>query len=160
MKLINEKLDYSKFYQPHQVVIFTANSTLTKNGRLVMGAGAAKECRDNFIDIDKAFGYRLRSLYKNLLKSDRFYYIETIAKSLKHNNLVKVGAFQTKCDWRKKSPIDLIQASVKELKNVSVCNPTKEFHMNFPGINYGRLSVDRVTPIIEELPDNVFVYKG
>ena len=84
--------------------------------------------------------------------------MEILFKS-QYEKWARVGAFQTKCDWRNTSPTDLIYESTKQLINASMCNPTKEFHMNFPGINYGGLSVECVTPIIEELPDNVFVYK-
>lgn len=157
MKLVNEKLDYGKFWHPNQVVIFTANSTLTKDGRLVMGAGAAKECRDAFIGIDKEFGSRIKRI-RDLYKTYNFCYMEILFKS-QYEKWTRVGAFQTKCDWRNTSPTDLIYESTKQLINTSKCNPTKEFHMNFPGINYGGLSVESVTPIIEELPDNVFVYK-
>ena len=157
MKLVNEKLDYGKFWHPNQVVIFTANSTLTKDGRLVMGAGAAKECRDAFVDIDKRFGWQIHGL-KDRYKIETYYYMEVLYRS-KYDTWNRVGAFQTKCDWRKASPIDLIRKSTDRLINTSKSNPNKEFHMNFPGINYGGLSVDSVTPIIEELPDNVFVYK-
>jgi len=165
MKLINERLDYAQPRSYKDIVTFTANNVITKDGRLVMGAGAAKACLEAFPGVDKEI---VKSM-KFLADKRNYGFITTPTRLV--NGLIDyevtrfVGAFQTKRSYREPSTLEIIKNSVKILKKRAT--PPHGFdvsmwtyHMNFPGIGLGGLREEDVLPIIEELPDNVFVYKG
>lgn len=162
MKLVNEKLDYALPRSYKDIVIFTANNVITKDGKLVMGAGAAKACLDAFPGVDK----QIVKAMKFLPDKRNFGFISTstrLVKGLIDKNVSRfVGAFQTKRSYREPSTIEIIKNSVKILKKHATYGfelSSWIYHMNFPGIGLGGLREDEVLPIIGELPDNVFVYK-
>jgi hypothetical protein len=69
-----------------------------------------------------------------------------------------IGAFQTKTDWRKPSPLPLIQNSINKLRRVAEERPTWTFHLPCPAVSHGGKRVEEVLPMLECLPDNVVVY--
>ena len=79
-------------FEEVDLFLITTNSTLTRNGALVMGAGIAKQAKQRFPGIEKAFGTAVQSNCGNfgeynLLVSPRW-------------PTAKLGAFQTKMDWK------------------------------------------------------------
>jgi len=119
----------------------TTNSTITSSGRLVMGAGIAKEARDRFPDIALKAGQQIRHL--------SIYGLIRIGK---------IGFFQTKLHWANPSDLFIIQVSVRKLALYANGNSHHQILLNYPGISHGRLSIDQVQPIIQQLPDNVMVW--
>lgn len=131
-------------YDKYDFIGFTANSVVNSKGCLVMGAGNAKVVRDSFEGIDKRLGTSIENLSEYFIKKDR----ET-----------KIFALQTKIDWKDKSPMQLVNKSVKCLKSLALQKPDKNFAIPYPAINRGGLSKDAIEPLLKELPNNVTVYE-
>lgn len=131
----------------YDYVGFTANSVLTKDGRLVMGAGNAKVVRDKFKGIDKRLGEVI-----NGCKNPETY---LIVKDTDTN----IFALQTKVDWKDKSPLGLVKASIRYLKVLTERKPNRLFAVPYPAISHGGLTKDVLVRYIEELPDNVYIYE-
>lgn len=133
------------------VLIFTANSTVTKDGRLVMGRGMAKEVKDNFPGIDTHFGSIITST-----KGARYGLMLIKLSPLK----LWLVAFQVKYLYKEGAKLELIEYSTSKLMDfVRINKSIRRVDMNFPGIGYGNLSRDEVLPIISILPDNVHVWE-
>jgi len=121
--------------------IFTGNSTVKRNGALVMGRGIAREVRDRFTGIDLKIG--------NAIKFD-------VGQNYGFLEGSKICVFQVKHHWGNPASLQLVRASVAKMRaNV---DPTLRYDMNFPAIGNGGLSYNEVYPLIKELPDNVHIW--
>lgn len=133
-------------YSTADLFLVTTNSFITKEGKLVMGAGIAKEARDRFSGLDKAFGKRIKHLSRyGILVSDKW-----PDKVL--------GAFQVKYHFKDKADLDLIRYSTEMLQQWIKNHAALNIHLNFPGIGNGKLDPADVLEIISCLPNNVFVW--
>ena len=141
MKLIEGLIDYSTRWTLPDVYMFTGNKFITKDGRLVMGRGAAKQVRDTYPGIDQ---------HIRIDKPVTFTYIR---------GEQYLGYFCVKDHFRESADIDLIGQSVTALVTHALAVPHVTFHLNYPGIGAGRLSESAVQPILERLPANVWVYR-
>lgn len=147
MKLINNRLDYTKPWILPNVYLFTGNAVVRKDGALVMGRGAARQVRDSYKGIDLSFG-ALLSTRPNIS-------LAWISLSDKQH----IGWFRVKNHWMSKARIELIAQSTAMLKVVADKRPNVTFHMNYPGIGNGGLAIEQVSKVLELLPDNVWIYK-
>lgn len=147
MKLIQGLLDYSTPWTLPDVYLFTGNSYIKNNGAIVMGRGAAKQVRDTYPGIDKLFG--------EVIEKKPHLFLTWV--SLPNEQVI--GWFKVKRFWSENARIELIKASTKALKEVAEPRSTITFHMNYPGIGNGGLTFEDVQPIVETLPDNVWIYK-
>jgi hypothetical protein len=133
-----------------QLLLVTTNSTLSYRGGLVMGAGVARQARDRFPELPGIFadqcwqfGFPRYGVLPGAVYGG-----------------TRVGAFQTKLHWRDPSPLDLIAESTAKLAAwIQRFDHGQRVALAFPGIGHGSLRVDQVLPIIESLPDNVYVYR-
>jgi hypothetical protein len=155
MKIINKLLDYSTPWEYPDIYLFTGNSTIKNNGAIVMGRGAAKQVRDNWPGADKALGKALKERPDALILWVKVYFHPGAT-----NPMQKIGWFKVKYHWSKQAEIALIAASADKLRSIAKRSPEITFHMNYPGIGNGKLSIDSVQPLLEILPDNVLIYKG
>jgi len=146
MKTIPAFLDYSRPWRFPNVYLFTGNSTVKNNGAIVMGRGAALQVRDTYLGIDLSFG--------SLIPISTSLMWVTVAPSQ------VLGWFKVKNHWADPAELSLIKAAVTELKTLASERPSMLFHMNYPGIGNGKLSVDDVSEIVQTLPDNVLIYSG
>ena len=127
--------------------LITTNSTIKKNGRLVMGAGIAKQARDRYKGLDLALGRRIENMGTyGLIVSENW------PES-------KLGAFQVKWHYKDKADLGLIGFSVYALRMFVEYNVVLNVHLNFPGIGNGGLNRDDVLPIVQTLPDNVHIWE-
>lgn len=135
-------------YNEVDYFIITTNSTIKSfNDALVMGAGIAKQVRDSWPHIDVRMG-------KAILK---------VCESRGTYGLIlgnKIGLFQVKYHYKDWAQLPLIQKSTDMLIQHAIHNPTKMYALNYPGIGNGKLSIDQVKPIIDELPMNVHVWRS
>jgi hypothetical protein len=128
-------------------VCITTNGVVTKDGRLVMGAGLAKQARDRFPGIDRLWGDT--TLRRGL--SVTFWYPARLIQ------------FPTKHDWRQSSDLDLIKTSALELARMtwgltSDVDPMSLVVLPRVGCGLGALKWEQVKPVIEPiLADNRFV---
>jgi len=145
VKIKNKRLIYKSGYVGKEIFLFTANSTLTKSGKLVMGRGTARVVRDTYSNIDKLFG--------EAIDDQEIFGV----KFIQHGQQW-IGAFQTKIHWQKESPLNVVEESVRQLKWYAERRPDWIFHLPCPAINHGKRSLQEILPLLESLPDNVIVY--
>jgi hypothetical protein len=132
--------------EPADLYFCTTNSTLTHDGRLVMGKGSAKEMCRRHGGIDKLFGIAVHT------------YGPRYGVLVQNYDSVLLGAFQTKYNWREPSSPDLIQYSTSKL--LWICEHYDyTIFLPFPGIGCGGLTEDEVLPIISVLRDNVVIWR-
>lgn len=132
------------------VILVTTNSYITNSGKLVMGRGAAREAAERYSSLPYQLA-RMISLFEA-----KPYGVILLPPQ---ENGIRLGAFQVKHHWRDQASLDLIQFSTNRLRTIANAWYGHRFALNYPGIGNGRLDEAKVFPIIQELPDNVFVYK-
>jgi len=150
MKIVDGLLDYSKPWATPDLYLFTGNRYITAKGKLVMGRGAALQCRDTYPGVDKDLANKMS---KNKLSSNYFIIFTQLDKDQ------YLGVFQVKNNFADKAELEIIKRSTKILTQYAIKKPHLNFHMNFPGIGYGGLPYESILPIMQELPDNVILYK-
>jgi len=125
--------------------IVTTNSFLSKDKRLVMGRGAAWTLLTRVPDIDSIFGRMILDTCGHLGTYGLLMY-------------GKYGAAQVKYHFRNKANIDLIAFSMAFLADEAKTN-RYIYNINYPGIGSGGLSKEEVKPLLDNLPDNVYVWE-
>lgn len=130
------------------IYLVTTNAYITKDKRLVMGRGAAKDLRDGYKNIDK--------LAAQLICDSAIYHKGYYGVILLPYN---TGIFQVKHHYMDKADLDLIDKSTKMLNQYASIMSNITFHLNYPGIGNGKLEEEKVYPIIKDLPDNVHIWK-
>ena len=143
--IYNENLYTRKNYIKYDHIGFTANSTLTRDFRLVMGAGNAKFVRDKVKGIDKRIGSLV-------------YHLDRDIYGILHDTETKMFAFQTKIDWKNKSPISVTLFSLLMLKREAKEKPNLLFALPIPGIGHGGFTREEIEPYLYDMPDNVHFY--
>jgi hypothetical protein len=141
LRLIDGLLDYQTAWSLPDVKLFTGNKTITKDGRLVMGRGAAKAVRDFYPGIDKRIKVN-KSVSFTQITDDQY-----------------LGYFCVKDHFAENAQLALIGQSAAELSALASSMQSVTFHLNYPGIGAGGLDVQSVSRIISTLPDNVWVYQ-
>lgn len=137
----------------------TTNAVLDRHGRLVMGRGAARRAAELWPELPALFGEMLRTLFG----PGRDYGLLTLPEDCRPAGAplghTRLGAFQTKRDWRDPSDLGLIRQSAQLLVGVARLRPEWRIAVNFPGRGHGRLDEAVVAPLLESWPDNIFVYR-
>jgi len=141
---------WSEFGKPNTLFVFTANSTIKKkDGCLVMGRGMAKAVRDRLVGIDAAFGKLIQA--QRIPDDYGLLILDFTGK--------KIGAFQVKTYYGEAASPHLIRQSALKLAAWSGENSQSVVNMNYPGIGNGQLPEDVVRPILDVLPENVYIWK-
>ena len=91
-------------------LVVTTNGVVKGNGKLVMGAGIAKDFRNKFKDLDEYFGHCIEYTF---LQYDNSYYIYHVVTSFDYNEIII--ALQTKGHWKDPSKLNIVENSVKQL---------------------------------------------
>lgn len=140
------------------IICFTSNGIVKKDGCLVMGAGNAKEFRDTFKGIDKCYGSLVKKYGNNCL-----YGGTCVIK----NKKVSVVSFPTKHNYKCNSDLNLIEKSCKQivdianndvlLNKIGFDKTKNHIRICAPGVNNGNLNWDDVKPILEKYLDNRFI---
>lgn len=132
------------FYESEDnFILITTNRIVKRDGKLVMGAGAAKQARDSLVGIDSFFGEMI----------NKHPHPDTYGILLGK----RYGAFQVKHHFKDEANLDLIRNSLHILKIISNSMPLRTFSINFPGIGNGKLSYEDVISVIDsyDLSDNI-----
>lgn len=132
----------------------TTNAYITKYNSLVMGRGAANQLRKLSKSIEYDFGRLVREKTEF---PDKVYGPAGVYGVLFKEPFF---IFQVKLHYSSDAKTDLIRTSTNELKKVAEQNPDRVYHLNYPGIGYGNLTVELVEDIIRVLPDNVVVWRN
>lgn len=149
MKIVKDDLWNSK----DTLILVTGNSYITKDSKLVMGRGAAKEAVERFPGIDYSIGKMIKDRDAHLQRYgvliDKF-----TTEKLSYQLL---GVFQVKYHFKDIADLQLIKYSCDVLSTF-VLPWINSVSINFPGIGYGNRTMEEVLPIISHLPDNVTFY--
>lgn len=146
-----------------EAVVVTINGDLTKEGRLVMGAGIALEAKQHVKGIDRVWGDQVARHGLQAFGLVPGHYLPRW----------DIYALPTKHHWREKADPDLIVKSAKELV-VMVNQELKmdEFYMRDhpdlqplypniwmprPGCGYGGLRWEDVKPLLDPILDDRYV---
>ena len=125
---------YSKdIMSKYSTIGFTANSTKTNKGKLVMGKGNAKVVKRLFPNIDIELG----SLIEHLSTYGVVVSLDT-----------KVMGFQSKIHWSNKSSLELIKFANMKLEQYISTNVSATVAIPLPGVGLGGLRVEDVLPIL------------
>ena len=138
-------------YDDAALFLITTNSTLKKNGALVMGRGIARQAQERFPRLDLALGREIARRCSSqgeygLLVSPRW-------------PAAKLGAFQVKTHYARPASPSLIRQSAIALLAWCEEHPGAAVHLNYPGIGNGGLARAQVLPLLKPLPDNVHVWE-
>jgi hypothetical protein len=142
MNLIPKLIDYTGHWSVNDVVFFTANQVVKRNGTLVMGAGNAKAARDSLHGVDKAFGEQLGD--KRLCIIDY--------------NGTNIGALVTKQHYKDPSNYEFVKESLRALYHSAKGSPHLTYHVPYPAIGFGGLTRGQLDPLMKFMPSNVLVY--
>lgn len=137
------------------VVLFTGNATLRKDGCLVMGRGAAKAVLEHYPNCNRAFGSLIAYHYR---VTDGNGWYGVLIHPDRHSPIL--GVFQVKDAYWDTAKLSMIAASVDILKRLTETDwKHKRIALNFPGIGNGGLRREDVYPLLLRLPDNVEIYE-
>lgn len=131
------------------LILATTNSPLDQNGHLVMGKGSALEMKQQFPDAPHRFGDAIGGYGPR--------YGCFMCALNPPDGSFWIGAFQTKQHWRDKAELELIAKGSDILRFMA--SEFNRIAMPFPGIGYGGLKRADVLPLLESLPNNVWVYE-
>jgi hypothetical protein len=145
--------DYWDAFDEADLFLFTGNSIVKANGRLVMGQGTARQVRDRFPSIDAQFGQQLRD--RRMAGDDSLAYHLLISPDWPSQ---KIAAFQTKHNFLADSDTALIQDSINALIAWAIAHPQASIHLPYPGIGKGNLTKEAVQPMLLALPSNVTIW--
>lgn len=124
---------------PTPFKIITTNGTVRKDGRAVMGRGCAYQAAQRYPKLPIQLGLRLAEFGNHVFLFQDFSLI----------------TFPVKHHWHERADLDLIAQSVEELK--ALINTKRAYTMVRPGCGNGHLNWKRVRPLLQSLPDNVFI---
>ena len=138
---------WSRWNHTHLLLV-TTNSDVKKDGSLVMGAGIARQARDRFPGIERAFGARVQGYGPSpygLLVSERW-------------PVARLGAFQSKISWRDPASETVIALGVEKL--IAWCRKNYGCRVDLaaPGIGLGNLSFERMEELVRPLPTDVHIW--
>ena len=132
----------------YDALVCTTNHIVKNNGKLVMGAGIAKDFRDKFTDLDLKWGNRLNR---------KKHVLGVMAEQVDGLHRIYAVSFPTKYDWRHPSSIDLIENSAKVLAGLTDLMGWNRVLMTRPGCGCGGLEWSKVKPVIAPLLNDRFV---
>lgn len=124
---------------PADYRIITTNGTVKKNGQAVLGAGVAQQAVKRYPNLPQELGYSI-SRVGNIVHTFEQY---------------KLFTFPVKHEWWQEANLELIKLSTHRLSKLIL----DEFRylLPRPGCGNGKLNWIDVKPIVESLPNNVFV---
>ena len=156
------------------LALFTGNSTVRRDGALVMGRGLAREVRDRFPGIDRELAARIGEA-RQLQGDDRygvaiarrpFGMFDALPGDLRARReagdfdvgRAQIGVFQVKRYWGDAADLGLIGYSIERLNYlIAYMRESHRVVLNYPGIGNGRRSVEEVVPLLERLDVRVVV---
>ena len=138
--------DLWEYYEKQEFLIcITTNGFVKANGEAVCGRGCAKEATKQIPGFARLLGSRLKQ-YGN-------------APGIMRTSPDEWGVFifPVKHNWWEEASSNLILAGAHALFEQAQANPNTTFVLPRPGCGNGKLKWDDVKPLIEFLPDNVWI---
>lgn len=142
------KCNIFKECKSNDAICVTTNGCIKSDGKLVMGAGVAKDFRDMFKGIDTKLGKYVKEYGNRVFNAGKV----TIKVDEKSSKVVTAISFPTKYDWKDKSDLALIEQSCVQLKQVAEKFKIEgNIYLPAPGCSNGGLDWTKdVKPIIEK----------
>lgn len=138
LEIIGDLFDYS-------VIVIPTNGVVKDDGRLVMGAGVAKQAKDRFRDIDLILGKKVASNGN---------YVHVI--DFEFDKII--FSFPTKHHYNESSDIKLIEKSIKQLCNQTNWCELNEVYLPRVGCGLGNLDwITEVKPLLSGYLDDRFI---
>lgn len=131
----------------------TTNAYVKKDGRLVMGRGAALEAARRHPALPSRAGDAIRGVHPRGFYGLMPRYGWTVVDE------PRIGLFQVKDRWEQEANLEIIRFACEVLADWLAPRRGEIVAINFPGIGNGRLDRAAVLPIISTLPDRVLVYE-
>ena len=134
-------------FDPGGIVVWRGIPTngVVRNGKLVMGAGVAKEAKKKYPSLPEIFGRGVEERGN----------VPIFATPLGGES---VFSFPTKNHYNNNSDINLITGSAAILAMKALAFSECDFVLPRPGVGLGNLSWEEVRiPLLTLLPDNVYV---
>lgn len=122
------------------ILLITTNGYVKNNGEGVMGAGTAKQAAERYPDLPRLLGESLQRR-------------GNVVSQLLGN----IASFPVKHEWMEDADLKLIRKSTLRLKQIAEARPSTKFILPRPGCGNGHMPWSKIKPIVEILPDNVFV---
>lgn len=138
-EITGELWDY--YGRPNTVVGITTNGFVKTSGSAVMGRGCAAEANKRFPELPSILGAHIRE-EGNVCWEMSF---------------VPIFFFPVKHNWWNQADLKLIEQSAGRLYVFADDEPKKIYVLPRPGCGNGRLTWEQVRPVIQFLPDNVWV---
>lgn len=142
------KKRYGNMWAAPGVHVVTTNSYINAAGELVMGRGAAKEATLIHPGVQHIAG---RLILYRCGRGGVYGFIPP-------EETMPIGLFQVKRHFKSKAELSIISASAAMLCEWAA-GIKRSIHLNYPGIGNGGLDIEVVEPLLEELPDNVYVWR-
>ena len=153
--------DIWEFSEAHWLMIPT-NGIVKRDGKAVMGAGLAKQCKEKVKDADITLGKWIKR-FNNHINFIGYYK----PPGMKNDKFQYVFSFPTKYDWREKSEFELLERSCGELKTLWRMEMELDYrNEDYPikvalpmvGCGEGGLKWTDVAPIVHDyLPEDQFI---
>lgn len=137
-----------KVLERADAICFTSNGAVKKDGKLIMGAGNAKQFRDRFPDLDQVAGTKVKE------KGNRCQIMQSFHIGKRPLNIL---AFPTKHSPWEDSDIELIRQSALQIYDMANQHNWNLVFIPAPGINHGNLRWVDVKPVLEKILDDRFV---
>jgi hypothetical protein len=125
------------------VICLTTNGDIKKNGAAVMGRGVAYQAKVRYPGIEHEIGSVLK---------DRGNHVSFVG--FRNEPFI---VFPVKHHWHEKADLELIARSTSELEEAIQDISSLSFVLPRPGCGNGQRTWEGVKPIVEVLPDNVYV---
>lgn len=138
--------EWAREFKPDAIVC-TTNKIVKTNGRLVMGAGIAKDFRDKYEDVDLEWG-------KMLKRNSRLTLMVSMSCQFTggHHTPMYLISFPTKYHWNDDSSLSMISIAARQLKLFTDITGCSKVLMVRPGCGLGGLVWESVKFILYQVP--------
>jgi len=139
----------------------TTSASITKDGRLVMGRGAALQAVQRIPGIAYEAAQAIITSREQAGHLPHIPYGFLIVRPPRpEEGKYGFGIFQVKDHWERAADLNIISCSMACLRYYAHSNPDITIRMNYPGIGYGKLFISSVAPLLTDLPKNVYIFYG
>ena len=128
-----------------KVICITTNGTIRRDGCAVMGRGCAQQAARRYPWLPADLGSRVHRNGNHVFRISDFFGGSLLTFPVKHQ-------------WHQKADLNLIHQSMIELMVAAdAAQPETIFLLPRPGCGNGGLHWEDVKPLLEGLPDNIWV---
>jgi hypothetical protein len=127
------------------IKIVTASSFLTSEGKLFMGRGLARDLKIKVPGIDKIFGSMVLENGGHLGRYGLLVY-------------ERWGVFQVRRRFNDKADLELITFGIERVREFAE-DTGYIINLEYPDIQDEELTQEEIGPIVDTLPDNVYVWE-